>query len=56
MIFKKVKEKITNAAMEIHSRPINYHQVSLLMRATEPSSDCIILELILKKELDNGLD
>jgi len=41
--------------MVILSRPINRHQVSHLMKVTEPSLDYIILELILKKESENAL-
>lgn len=42
--------------MGILSRPINRHQVSHLMKATDPSLDYIILELILKKESENALE
>lgn len=42
--------------MGILSRPINRHQVSHLMKAIDPSLDCIILELILKKESENALE
>ena len=42
--------------MVILSRPINRHQVSHLMKVTEPSLDYIILELILKKESENALE
>ena len=45
-----MKENIQNAAVETLLRPINHHQVSHQIRATEPKSGYKTLEQASKKE------